>query len=116
MTAPAVISGDRPRPLATPIKPTPRVPATVHELPMLTEATAQISALAAGDKVTILLKIKVQVEYADFLTFSKNKPQEAINVLEKALTFSKTKFDKARIKLKLGDVLVFSFRKHHIRD
>ncbi len=51
--------------------------------------------------------IKVQVEYADFLTFSKNKPQEAINVLEKALTFSKTKFDKARIKLKLGDVLVF---------
>jgi tetratricopeptide (TPR) repeat protein len=51
--------------------------------------------------------IKLQVEYADFLTFSKNEPQKANAVLEKALTFSHTKFDKARIKLKLGDVLVF---------
>jgi tetratricopeptide (TPR) repeat protein len=51
--------------------------------------------------------IKLQVEYADFLTFSKNAPEEAKNVLEEALRFSRTKFDKARIKLKLGDVLVF---------
>jgi tetratricopeptide (TPR) repeat protein len=51
--------------------------------------------------------IKLQVEYADFLTFNKDKPQKANVVLEKALTFSRTKFDKARIKLKLGDVLVF---------
>ena len=51
--------------------------------------------------------IKLQVEYADFLTFSKNEPQKANAVLEKALTFSHTKFDKARIILKLGDVLVF---------
>ncbi len=51
--------------------------------------------------------IKLQVEYADFLTFNKNEPQKASAVLEKALNFSRTKFDKARIKLKLGDVLVF---------
>ncbi len=51
--------------------------------------------------------IKLQVEYADFLTFNKNEPKKATQVLEKALTFSKSKFDKARIKLKLGDVLVF---------
>jgi tetratricopeptide (TPR) repeat protein len=51
--------------------------------------------------------IKLQVEYADFLTFNKDKPQKASVVLEKALTFSRTKFDKARIKLKLGDVFVF---------
>ncbi len=51
--------------------------------------------------------IKLQVEYADFLTFSEDKPQKANVILEKALTFSRTKFDKARIKLKLGDVLVF---------
>jgi tetratricopeptide (TPR) repeat protein len=51
--------------------------------------------------------IKLQVEYADFLTFSKNEPQKANVILERALTFSSTKFDKARIKLKLGDVLVF---------
>jgi tetratricopeptide (TPR) repeat protein len=52
--------------------------------------------------------IKLQVEYADFLTFSKNDPEKASAVLEKALTFSRSKFDEARIKLKLGDVLVFS--------
>lgn len=51
--------------------------------------------------------IDLQVEYADFLTFHKNQPEKATEVLQKALTFSKSKFDKGRIKLKLGDVLVF---------
>ena len=51
--------------------------------------------------------IKLQVEYADFLTFSENNPEKANDVLEEALSFSHSKFDKARIKLKLGDVLVF---------
>ena len=54
------------------------------------------------------LTIKLQVEYADFLTFQQNKPEEAKQVLEKALTFSRSKFDKASIKLKLGDILVFT--------
>ena len=54
-----------------------------------------------------LATIKLQVAYADYLTFSKNNPEKANAVLEKALTFSQSKFDKARIKLKLGDVLVF---------
>ena len=52
--------------------------------------------------------IKLQVEYADFLTFSKNNPEKAKVILEKALELSRTKFDKARIRLKLGDVLVFT--------
>ena len=54
------------------------------------------------------LTIKLQVEYADFLTFKQNKPSEAKEVLENALSFSHSKFDKARIKLKLGDILVFT--------
>ncbi|MEO9572361.1 MAG: tetratricopeptide repeat protein [Polaribacter sp.] len=54
------------------------------------------------------LTIKLQVAYADFLTFTKSKPTAAKVVLEKALTFSRSKFDKARIKLKLGDILVFT--------
>ena len=54
------------------------------------------------------LTIKLQVEYADFLTFHQNKPQQAKLVLEEALTFSRSKYDKARIKLKLGDILVFT--------
>jgi tetratricopeptide (TPR) repeat protein len=48
------------------------------------------------------------VEYADFLTFSENKPNQANIVLEEALSSAKSKFDKARIKLKLGDILVFT--------
>ncbi|ARV07054.1 hypothetical protein BTO04_10300 [Polaribacter sp. SA4-10] len=52
--------------------------------------------------------IKLQVAYADFLTFQKNEPEEAKEVLKEALSFSNSKFDKARIKLKLGDVLVFT--------
>ncbi|WP_439128565.1 tetratricopeptide repeat protein [Polaribacter sp.] len=54
------------------------------------------------------LTIKLQVEYADYLTFSKNEPTQANAVLEEALTYANSKFDKARIKLKLGDVLVFT--------
>ena len=51
--------------------------------------------------------IKLQVAYAEYLTFNKNKPEQATIVLEEALTYAKSKFDKGRIKLKLGDVLVF---------
>ena len=54
------------------------------------------------------MTLKLQVVYADFLTFSKNKPNEAKAVLEYALQFSQSKFDKARIKLKLGDISVFT--------
>ncbi|TXD50012.1 tetratricopeptide repeat protein [Polaribacter sp. IC073] len=52
--------------------------------------------------------VNLQVVYADFLTFSKNKPTQANSVLEEALSYANSKFDKARIKLKLGDVLVFT--------
>ena len=54
--------------------------------------------------------IELQVAYADFLTFSKNQPEKATIILKEALNFSKTKFDKGKIKLKLGDVLVFRGR------
>ncbi|TMM30347.1 tetratricopeptide repeat protein [Polaribacter aestuariivivens] len=52
--------------------------------------------------------IKIQVEYADFLTFVENKPEKAKQVLEEAINYSSSKFDQARIKLKLGDILVFT--------
>ena len=52
--------------------------------------------------------IAIQVGYAEFLTFYKNKPTKAIVVLKEALSYANSKFDKARIKLKLGDVLVFT--------
>lgn len=51
--------------------------------------------------------IDLQVTYADYLTFSKNEPLQATIVLEEALTYANSKFQKGNIKLKLGDVLVF---------
>ncbi|MFD2566998.1 tetratricopeptide repeat protein [Pseudotenacibaculum haliotis] len=54
--------------------------------------------------------IPLQIAYADFLTFKSGNPEKAENILENALSFSKSKFQQARIKLKLGDVLVFTGR------
>lgn len=48
-----------------------------------------------------------QVEYANYLTFTKNTPEEAATVLKNALNFTNSKFIKASIKLKLGDVFVY---------
>ena len=56
--------------------------------------------------------IKLQVLYADYLTFQKNNASKAIEVLKNALGFSNSKFNKARIKLKLGEVLVFTGKKN----
>ena len=51
--------------------------------------------------------LKLQIVYADFLTFSQNNPHKAKKVLENAMSFSRSKFESAKIKLKLGDILVF---------
>ncbi|WGH74800.1 tetratricopeptide repeat protein [Tenacibaculum tangerinum] len=48
-----------------------------------------------------------QVEYANYLTFTKNTPEEASVILKDALDFANSKFIKATIKLKLGDVYVY---------
>ena len=54
--------------------------------------------------------LEIQLEFADYLTFKENNPSKAIEVLEKALLLSTSKFKNARIKLKLGEVLVFTGR------
>lgn len=51
--------------------------------------------------------IKIQLEYAEYLTFKKNEPEKAIAVLTNALEIATSKFQKAEIKIKLGDVHVF---------
>lgn len=51
--------------------------------------------------------LKIQLEYAEYLTFKKNEPETAISVLTNALEIATSKFQKAEIKLKLGDVHVF---------
>ena len=54
--------------------------------------------------------LEIQLEFADYLTFKRNNPSKAIEVLEKALLLSTSKFKNAWIKLKLGEVLVFTGR------
>lgn len=51
--------------------------------------------------------LNIQIAYADYLTFKKSEPERAKEVLDKALSLNTSKFEQARIKLKLGDVLVF---------
>jgi tetratricopeptide (TPR) repeat protein len=51
--------------------------------------------------------IEIQIAYADYLTFKKNLPEKSITVLSEAMKISISKFQKAGIKLKLGDVHVF---------
>ena len=52
--------------------------------------------------------LKLQIAYADYLTFQKDLPQKAIVILSDALLLSLSKFQKASLKLKLGDVFVFT--------
>jgi len=52
--------------------------------------------------------LPLQIAYADFLTFQENQPEKAKEVLENALKHTRSKFEKAQVKLKLGDVLVFT--------
>ena len=52
--------------------------------------------------------INIQMAYADFLTFKKQEPYKAINILKEALKLRSTDFQKGAIKLKLGDILVFN--------
>lgn len=54
--------------------------------------------------------IEIQIAFANYLTFEKNKPQKAIDLLETALSFSGSKFQKASLKLLLGDIYVFTER------
>ncbi|MDY0780592.1 tetratricopeptide repeat protein [Tenacibaculum sp. IB213877] len=49
----------------------------------------------------------IQMAYADFLTFDKNQPKKAKEVLEQALPFATSNYQKGKAKIKLADVLVY---------
>jgi len=50
--------------------------------------------------------LKLQIAYAHFLAFYKNETAKATSFLEKSLKLSLTEFQKAEVKLELGDILV----------
>ncbi len=54
------------------------------------------------------LTVPIQILYADFLTFKKNNPTQAIEVLKQVEKVALSKYKKAQIKIKLADILVFN--------
>ena len=52
--------------------------------------------------------INLQIAYADFLAFSYSEPEKAIALLNETVTMANSKFQKGKIQLKLGDILVFT--------
>jgi len=50
----------------------------------------------------------IQVSYADFLTFDMNTPEKAIEVLNTCLENRLTPFERAAVRIQLGDVMVFT--------
>ncbi len=51
--------------------------------------------------------LQLQIAYANFLTFKKGKPEEAVAILKNCLELPLERFSIAYIKLALGDILVF---------
>lgn len=54
--------------------------------------------------------LQLQIAYANFLTFRKENPEPAIQMLKKSLKEPLGRFGEAYIKLALGDILVFDQR------
>lgn len=52
--------------------------------------------------------VRTQIMYADYLAFEKNKPEEAEKILNNTLSKVKSKHFTSVIKLKLGEVLIFT--------
>jgi len=52
--------------------------------------------------------IDLQVAYADFLTFKKDNPQEAIRILKETLNKTTSEFQHGSVKIKLADILVYT--------
>ncbi len=51
--------------------------------------------------------IQLQVAYANFLTFKKDLPEDAINILKMSMELPLNRYGGAYVKLALGDILVF---------
>ncbi|MCF6347921.1 MAG: tetratricopeptide repeat protein [Flavobacteriaceae bacterium] len=52
--------------------------------------------------------LNLKVLYANFLAFKKNKPDQAITILKEILTDAGSQFQYGTVKLKLGDILVYT--------
>jgi tetratricopeptide (TPR) repeat protein len=67
------------------------------------EFTKAFNEFGKGD-----VSLPLQILYADYLTFKKNNPQKAIEVLKNAEKVAISKRDRATIQIKLADILVYN--------
>ena len=51
--------------------------------------------------------LPIQLAYANYLTFQKANPEKAYTILEEAIPYAANEFQKARVKMKMGEVLVY---------
>ncbi|MGI9545617.1 MAG: tetratricopeptide repeat protein [Flavobacteriaceae bacterium] len=51
--------------------------------------------------------LQLQIAYANFLTFKRDRPGDAVEILNKTLDLPLDRFPEAYVKLALGDILVF---------
>ena len=54
--------------------------------------------------------LQLQIAYANFLTFKKENAEAAITILKKSLDLPLNRYNKAYVKMALGDILVYSQR------
>ncbi len=77
---------------------------TATELEEVEQKFQQLFATYGKESATIGL----QISYADFLTFQKDEPHKAIQILKDALPKTGSDFQFGSVKLKLADVLVYT--------
>ncbi len=51
--------------------------------------------------------VPIQIDYTHFVAFNMSQPEEAITYLKKAIERPRKRFDEARLKMELADILVF---------
>lgn len=54
--------------------------------------------------------LQIQISYAEFLTFNQNNPEKAIEVLQASLKNRINGFQKAKVKILMADIMVFTGR------
>ncbi len=97
------------------IDPVSRLNAQLHLIDIVLLNASDKELLAVEDRFIELIgdygyqaeTLQLQIAYANFLTFKRDRPGEARNILKKTLDLPLARYPEAYVKLALGDILVF---------
>ncbi len=96
-------------------EPSLQLHAHLYIIEILLKHNTSKNIAAAEEKFNQLLQefpiapqtLSLQIAYAQFLAFQKNKPTKAIAILKQNLIFALNKFEEAKIKMTLAAILVY---------